>query len=300
MKSSFIDHLELFFKKLIPLSVQPTDAVPVYTKDETIKAVIFDVYGTLIISESTDTIQASYNASMLTESLTHSGFQIKVPETDLMNILSLFEKEVITGKEQAKASGIPFPELNIVDVWQRTLKQAEKKDLIAFTRKTDIKRFVFIFELNSNQVWPMPGLKETLAVLKSRGYPLGIVSNAQFYTPVILNYFLYGELKEDEFVDGFEEDLCVFSYKILKAKPDTVIFESLIEPLDRRGLTPENVLYVGNDMLKDIYAAAQVGFKTCLYAGDSRVYHLRKDYPEVSKIKPNHIITELKQLREVL
>ena len=269
-------------------------------KVDNIKAVIFDIYGTLIISSSGDIMQSSYDASMFSVALSASGFQINVAEEELIDIHPIFEKEVIQGKEIATKSGIPFPELNIVEVWQRTLKKAEAKGLISSNRFPNYKLFTFLFELNSNQVWPMPGLKESLDELKGKGYPLGIVSNAQFYTPVIMNYFLYNKIKGDEFIDGFENDLSVFSYKMLRGKPDTAVYEELVEPLRKRGLSPKDVLYVGNDMLKDIYAASQVGFKTCFYAGDMRAYRLRKDHPEASRVRPDFIITELKQLNDFL
>ncbi len=300
MEISFLDKLQPFLRKIKPIDVQPTGAKPAYVKVDNIKAIIFDIYGTLIISSSGDIMQSSYDASMFSVALSASGFQINVAEEELIDIHPIFEKEVIQGKEIATKSGIPFPELNIVEVWQRTLKKAEAKGLISSNRFPNYKLFTFLFELNSNQVWPMPGLKESLDELKGKGYPLGIVSNAQFYTPVIMNYFLYNKIKGDEFIDGFENDLSVFSYKMLRGKPDTAVYEELVEPLRKRGLSPKDVLYVGNDMLKDIYAASQVGFKTCFYAGDMRAYRLREDHPEASRIKPDFTITELKQLNDFL
>ena len=300
MDNTFVNKLEPFLKAIKPIAIQPTGAKPLYRKDGAVKAVIFDIYGTLIISASGDIMQSTYDASMFTQALTSAGYEIKVPEEALMGIHKIFEKEVIQGKTDAKASGIPFPELNIVEVWKVTLLQAEELGLIASVATSDVKLFTFIFELNSNPVWPMPGLKEALKGIQAKGYPMGIVSNAQFYTPVIMNWFLYQKIQADEFIDNFDKSISVFSYKMLKGKPDTAVYEALIQPLKEKGLTPQEVLYVGNDMLKDIYAASQVGFKTCFYAGDMRAYRLRQDHPEASKVKPDYVITELSQLLEIL
>ncbi len=300
MENIYLEKLPPFLEKIQPIEIIPTKAVPSFKRDKDIKAVIFDIYGTLIISASGDIMQSSYDASMFKDALEKSGFAINVDVEKLIDIHPIFEKEVIDGKENSRKEGVPFPELNIVEVWKRTLDKAEKQGIIKKAGDVDYRLFTFIFELNSNQVWPMPGLKEALAGIKSKGYPMGIVSNAQFYTPVIMNYFLYDEIKGDEFLDGFEKDLSIFSYKMLKGKPDTSVYEVLIDPLKKRGLKPENVLYVGNDMLKDIYAASQVGFKTCFYAGDMRAYRLREDHPEASKANPDYTITELNQLNQIL
>lgn len=300
MQHTFFDKLKPFLEKIEPMAVRPTNAIPKYQKANGIKAVIFDIYGTLIISASGDIMQDSYDASMFRNALTHANYEILVPEKKLMAIHRIFERQVTIDKQVGKENGTPFPELNLVEVWYSTLKKAEADGLIAMNADSDIRLFTILFELNSNKVWPMPGLKETLADLKEKGYPLGIVSNAQFYTPVIMNYFLHNQLKEDEFIDGFEKDLSVFSYKLLRGKPDPSIYEELVEPLKQRGLTPQDVLYVGNDMLKDMYAASQVGFKTCFFAGDQRAYRLRENHEGASAMQPDYIITSLEQLKEIL
>jgi putative hydrolase of the HAD superfamily len=300
MTLSYLNHLEPFLKEIQPMELKPTGAVPSYRRDEGIKALIFDIYGTLIISASGDIMQAGYDASMFKRALDASGFEILVPEAGLMAIHKIFEAEVTRGKAEAQAAGTPFPELDIVEIWRKTLDRAEAQGIVRATDKADLRLFTFIFELSSNQVWPMPAMKETIDALKSRGYPLGIVSNAQFYTPVMMNYFFSGKVHGEEFLDGFERDLSIFSYKMLKGKPDTAVYEALVAPLARRGLKPQDVLYVGNDMLKDIYASQQVGFKTCFYAGDMRAYRLREDHPQASKTKPDYVITELPQLLEIV
>jgi putative hydrolase of the HAD superfamily len=300
MTLSYLNHLEPFLKEIQPMELKPTGAVPSYRRDEGIKALIFDIYGTLIISASGDIMQAGYDASMFKRALDASGFEILVPEAGLMAIHKIFEAEVTRGKAEAQAAGTPFPELDIVEIWRKTLDRAEAQGIVRATDKADLRLFTFIFELSSNQVWPMPAMKKTIDALKSRGYPLGIVSNAQFYTPVMMNYFFSGKVHGEEFLDGFERDLSIFSYKMLKGKPDTAVYEALVAPLARRGLKPQDVLYVGNDMLKDIYASQQVGFKTCFYAGDMRAYRLREDHPQASKTKPDYVITELPQLLEIV
>ena len=53
---------------------------------------------------------------------------------------------------------------------------------------------------------------------------------------------------------------------------------------------------LGNDMKKDVYTARQAGFRTILFAGDKNSIRWRRDDPEIEGVKPDFIITELKQL----
>jgi putative hydrolase of the HAD superfamily len=296
----YIEKIGPFLQQMEPMQAIATGALPFFKKDPDIKAVLFDIYGTLIISASGDIMQASYNAPMFSDALNGSGFLVRAGEGELMQMQMIFENEVKNGKESAKANGIPFPELDIVKIWQQVLEICESKGLIEFTQHSDIKLYTILFELKSNQVWPMPGMKGVVQALKQKGYPLGIVSNAQFYTPVIMNYFLHDIISSAEDIEGFEPELSIYSYKILRGKPDTFIYEQLLHPLKERGWSPKDVLFVGNDMLKDIYAASQLGFKTCFFAGDKRAYRLRKKHEGAAQCRPDHAITNLNQLLDIL
>lgn len=160
-----------------------------------------------------------------------------------------------------------------------------------------IKCMTFVFEILSNRLYPMPGMKEVIKKLSGHGIPLGIVSNAQFYTPVVLNYFLSNRVSEEDTVDFFDPDLTIFSYKYRRSKPDLYLFQVLATALEKKyGLQPADVLIVGNDMQKDIYASHITGFRTALFAGDRKSLRLRKEVEIVKNTRPDYIITDLRQL----
>ena len=139
----------------------------------------------------------------------------------------------------------------------------------------------------------MPGLLETLSGLRGKKIMLGILSNAQFYTPILFetlcNHQSLTEL-------GFDPDLCLFSYLEGEGKPSPNLFSTLALRLDDYGIAASETLYVGNDMLKDIWPAADVGWQTALFAGDNRSLRLRKDDPRMRHVQPTMVIDDLRQL----
>jgi putative hydrolase of the HAD superfamily len=159
-----------------------------------------------------------------------------------------------------------------------------------------LKFMAIRFECAVNPVWPMPGLESVLESLSKRGMPLGIVSNAQFYTPIMLESFTGKRLSEL----GFQEDLSVWSYRERLGKPSVELFETLNRSLSSRGIRPEQALYVGNDMLNDIWTASQAGLKTALFAGDQRSLRLRETDDRCQGLEPDVVITELNQLVHIL
>jgi putative hydrolase of the HAD superfamily len=62
------------------------------------------------------------------------------------------------------------------------------------------------------------------------------------------------------------------------------------------GLSTAACLYVGNDMLNDIYPAKQLGFQTALFAGDKRSLRLRTDDARCVNLFADLVLTDLGQL----
>lgn len=300
-----MEYIEKWLRELQEIKPLITHEKPEIEKLENIKAIIFDIYGTLLVSSSGDIDQAEISGSILKTALKEAGYyfasaDMENDERIAARLLAQFVKLIHHHQERHRNSGNPFPEVDIRQVWEDMLDYAISQQILKKTKQSDPLKLTFIFELLSNKVWPMPDMNEIIRYLSEKGYPLGIVSNAQFYTPVMMNFFLSGKISSDERITHFDPDISVFSYKLLKAKPDISIFEPVTKNLEKKfGIRPDESVFIGNDMYKDIYTAASSGMKTILFAGDKRSLRLRKEQPEVKGVKPDVVITELEQLKQI-
>lgn len=295
----FIEELLSNLKPIEPLT---TGIKADFEKDPNIKGVLFDIYGTLLISSSGDIDRTELSAQNLQLALESSNIKlISSSDIALDSILCDFDYTIRICHQEARKNDIPYPEIDILSIWEIVLIHAKRKKLISYNGDADIMRLTCMFEFLCNKVYPMPGMLPLLDKLSKYNYPKGIVSNAQFYTPVVLNYFLKGEISLNDTVHLFDPELTVFSYKLGISKPDTGLFKELIPILKRKyGLSPGEVLFVGNDMHKDIFAGQKAGFKTALFAGDRRSLRLHSNEISLQKIKPDFIITHLDQIEEIL
>nr|WP_319266960.1 HAD family hydrolase [uncultured Draconibacterium sp.] len=288
-------------EKLQPI---PTTFCPNLKTDskEKIKAVIFDIYGTLLISSSGDIDQASLNKDNMRAAMEAGGFDFADCKEEACSfLLNQLQEQVKEQHEALKTKGHPYPDVDIFKVWQGMFEAAQNKGLLKLSGNESWSDTIMVFELLSNRVYPMPGMKEVLLEIKKMGIPIGIVSNAQFYTPIIMNYFLTGEFSTDHHINLFEEDLSVYSYKELRAKPDTALFEKFIPILNSKyNIEPSETIFVGNDMLKDVYTATKAGLRTVLFAGDERSLRLREDDERVKGMFPDFIINDLQQLTKII
>lgn len=302
MELNFRSDIKKWLDNLKKLQPIPTDFCPNLKSDSPVKAVIFDIYGTLLISSSGDIDQASMTEKGMKEAMKASGFSIEnLNETVYSFLLKQLPLKIKANHNELKTKGYPFPDVDIFKVWAEMFAEAEKAGLLKLTGDESLADVIIVFEILSNKVYPMPGMKEVLVELKSRGIPLGIVSNAQFYTPIIMNYFLTGEFSTKQEIDFFDPELSVYSYKELRAKPDVALFNKIKSTLKNKyKLQPTDAVFVGNDMLKDVYTAKNSGVRTALFSGDKRSLRIREDDQRAKGIFPDFFVNDLMQIIEII
>ncbi|MBN2532117.1 MAG: HAD family hydrolase [Spirochaetales bacterium] len=282
-----------------PLS---TGVLPVLPSIPGIKAVFFDIYGTLLISSSGDVDVMEIPEQNVVKAFEKTG--IKFLTGEKRKAAACLNRELIHTirriHRERKKKGIPFPEVDIIDIWKQVLVSSEMKAFIKLPGSFNYSEFAFLFEMFNNPLSPMPGMKMVLTWLSGKRIIPGIISNAQFYTPLLLHYFLSGVFTGNYEEYLFRGDCMFFSYRYGRAKPDRFLYERAREKCRELGISPEAILYTGNDMRNDILPAKRTGFRTVLFAGDKRSLRLREDDAEASAIKPDAVITELSQLYDII
>lgn len=262
----------------------------------TIRGVLFDVYGTLVQS-------AAGEISLHTEDERARPFYrlteaLRVPMSfDRVEALAQRYYEKIAEVHAARrALGVRHPEVNIITVWHSLTEEFPELLKGGQTGQFPQARWLALrFELEANPVAPMPGARELIGELRKREQLLGIVSNAQFYTPLLFP-LLFGGTPEEL---GFA--FSVWSYREGEAKPSEKLYRNAAEWFDKAyNVKPEELLMIGNDLRNDVAPAAAVGMKTALFGGDQRSLRLRSDDPAFRDTRPDIVLTNLRQLHEVL
>jgi putative hydrolase of the HAD superfamily len=272
------DHLLGYIGPLLPLSTSLNSGGVI---EENIRCLLFDIYGTMFISGSGD-IGIARRKSQQTrylEKLIYKYHLKKNPQTLLDDFFSVIDGEHARLKEK----GVDSPEVEIERIWAKVLGLEELDDA---------REFAVEFEMIVNPVYPMPNLDKMLSACRQSHIQMGIISNAQFFTPYLFQWFFDSNPENL----GFNRDLIFYSYKAGHAKPSTVMFERAAENLGHMNIPCHSALYIGNDMLNDIVPAKKTGFKTALFAGDARSLRLRKDHPVCKSLSPDIVVTDLLQL----
>ena len=281
--------------------LEPVDGTSRTEKLNGIRAVVFDVYGTLInywrpgLDESEQRehfLRASFRE--VADRFRFTGLLVEMnPEEDPGKTLyDLYHGCIALCHENARKKGEDFPEVKIEEVWGLILLMLKRRgydpEKAAPGQANDLARYLaYTYNFFSLGRELYPGVVDALAGLKKNNIVLGIVSNAQFYTPVDLTLLVRDQSKGayDDFNELFDPELTFFSYEYNVAKPHG-LFRQLYDALYEYQILPRQTVFAGNDLVIDIAPAQQAGLKTAHFIGDKRsaFFHGREDeiLPDIS------------------
>jgi putative hydrolase of the HAD superfamily len=286
----------------VPPAKIPPDFARLHGADlpRTPLAVAVDVYGTLLGSATGEigpggAIRAIDSSTADSSAEEEYALGLAFPR-DMAARLRAF---VAADHEAARSRGIPWPEVDAASVFARALGLGTE----------DGARACVAWECAVNPCAAMPGAAEFLASCAARGRALGIVSNAQFYTPLFIEEAFGASLFASEAIAtetaerpclGFEPGAVLWSYETGRAKPDPWMFKELARRMAARGVEPERILYVGNDALNDCAAAGEAGLMTALFCGDARSCKWRPGEPRVEACPPGTLVLSWDELRRIV
>src|SRR5258708_2153861 len=207
------------------------------------KVIFWDVYGTLVMAQrgNLDSLVQREAELRTVFERTVKNFGLDVPPERLHE---LFLRGIRAEREARVAQGIAYPEVRIDEIWFKLLEKFRPEDppTINFAREVSL-----FFQRQANPTQLQPHAFDVLTALKQRGVRHGIVSNAQFYTPIELSLLLRDEsaCAICTYESIFDPLLVFFSFDLGVAKPDLALFRRAVEALTRADVMPDDCVFVG-------------------------------------------------------
>jgi putative hydrolase of the HAD superfamily len=287
--------------ELPPLPAAFEELLPVLARNQKkIRAVLFDVYGTLFCSAAGDISHAAKDAAS-SPGAVNAGAALDALARQYGlagEEMRSFFRQKVAGIHELRLAETPWPEVQVEEIWADFLHERNSRPSCNGDARSSAasRELALRYELAVNPVYPMPGAAETIAALRGAGCVMGIISNAQFFTPLLFEAF-FGALPEKL---GFDPSLLIWSFETGEAKPSPGLFETAARWLEARGIAAADCAFVGNDMLSDIYGSINAGFQGVLFAGDSRSLRLREGETLVQDLRPSSVIRSLGDLSAIL
>lgn len=272
-------------EEVIPLKNEKSLCTPL----EGIKAVVFDVYGTLIHSAAGDiNIDSARHAEYFSVDEIGLHMTHHAVSSLLKNYIMMKHTEI------RDTHNIAYPEIDAIQMW-RAVSKDKAFPLDALT-DTEAALCAVAYEMYNNPSCEMPSAMLVLETLHKRGLVLGIVSNAQFYTPL----FLQAIFQKYPLWNTLQFPVQVWSYTMQEAKPSIKLFEHMLEGFAPLNIQANEIIYIGNDKRNDIAPPQSLGIHTMLFAGDTLSYRPRDDDIIMQNIRPDAIITTLQDIPHLI
>jgi putative hydrolase of the HAD superfamily len=221
------------------------------------KAILFDLYGTLIDIETDESMEEIYRG--IAHYLTYHGVYLRRGEVR--------ERYYRIMKQQKEARAEAYPEIDVEAIWNEFLMQEGIKSTTL--RGQLAKVIAHLYRgISRNRLQLYPDVKRVLNELQAR-YRLALISDAQ-------SCFALPEIRAVG-LDGYFESIVISSHYGYR-KPDPRLFR---KTLGNMALEPGEVIWVGNDMFRDIYGARLLGIRNIFIdsnQGEKSYKNIAADY----------------------
>jgi putative hydrolase of the HAD superfamily len=275
-----------------------------------VRAVIFDVYGTMINYWRPGFEDKEVRESMLAQAFAEVADRFGMgatlrkinPQDAPARTLGDFYNGLLSlNRRKSVNAGAELPEVRVEDVWSvilmilarngydiraripgdvsasASMSTSASKSISTPTSTStqtstkDFARYLaYTYNFFSMGRELYPGVASALKRLKDGNIVLGILSDAQLYTPIDLTLLLRDQSggRIDDWNELFDVDLTFLSCEYGFVKPSEVLFRRLFDALYEYQITPAQTVFAGNDIAADIEPAAALGMRTALFCGD--------------------------------
>jgi putative hydrolase of the HAD superfamily len=241
------------------------------------KGLCFDFYNTLVRIVDDEYQEENFELvrSYLIEMLGCSEFS--VPNATQIRNMYYHEIDVVYSRKMLTSE---HPDVDLTSIWQSVLtREIVPPDAFSTSDgKKKLNELLTAFRSSAIKIFePIEDAKITLKKLKEQGITIGILSDAQ---PA---YF------EKEFMESGIMDFADF--RILSVdhgvrKPSEDLFN---EALRSSNLPPEEIVFVGDDMFRDIFGAKRIGMSAVYIPSEHGISYYED-------CKPDEVIRSIKEL----
>ncbi len=293
-----------------PPDVISAKAKPGLVRLPDVRVVVWNVYGTLLRISGGQLYLEHPQKLMMEVALDKTlqefkmwGSMSRKPGQPAEYLGQLYTK-ALDEQRTAPSPGEKHPEFLSEVVWESIVRKLLQKDyqfdVSFYGSLNELSRKIAYFFHASLQGTACYGTAfQTLQALNHLGLKQGLLGNGQIFTPVQLERGLQEQNEDANLEELFDPNLIVLSHQLRGKKPSERIFREFFERVETEGITPEQILHVGNTIEEDLIPAKRLGWRTALFAGDKGSLQATPEQLKQNASKPDLLVTELLQLRKV-
>lgn len=244
-----------------------------------IRAVVFDVGGTMHVSHPDDQIRIEFSRKVL-GILADAGMPIEQKPEDFYASL---HRNAELYKGWSEQSGRELPSEQIWGDYYLKPYHPDKEKLAPLS-----ERLSYLFDSERSRIEPRPQLLETVKAIHAMGLSIGVISNiiSLTYVPEVLKRYGISDYMS----------CVVLSSETGIRKPKAGIFRIAEEKL---GLAPDQLAYVGDTLSRDVIGTRVAGWRLMIQIQNPLTLFRDQKYLD-SGYKPDYLISQLDEIPAII
>lgn len=291
---------------------EPAKATPYLAPLDGIKAVVWNVYGTLLTISDGQLLLRHPQAIRMQVAMEKTIHEFNMwasmtrrPGQPWEYFLPKYNDAV----EQATLAGGcqkgDFPEVNSAQVWAKLLELLSRKEYeYDEDRYGDwdeyAEKVAYFFQLCLQGCQGAKSALQSVTAVAEAGLQQGLLAEAQPYTLAQLLQGLERQGRLPPLAKLFAPGCLIQTYELGVRKPSLSLYRQCRERFGELDIAPEQILYVSSRVAEDLAVAKQQGFRTALFAGDKLSLKATAAECKDPATKPDRLITNLNQIQIIL
>lgn len=290
----------------------PVKARPTLAPLPDVKAVLWDVYGTLL-----RTPDGAFTLFPEPELRLHVALEKTIQEFNMWN--SMYRKPgppwqslIQQYRDYAerlrmlptKRKG-DFTDVNLVHIWRAVLDRLFDKDYTydsATLGDADelSEKIAWFFHRNLQATIARPGALEAITELAERGVLQGVFADGQPFTLLQLTRDLQRQGLSKAIYEFFPAGRNLLSWKMGIRKPSQSLYQQAIMQLQDSGVQPHEILHISCRLQTDLVPAKAAGLKTALLAAEKTGLEAASKFIKDPQTRPDRLLTEMSQITAII
>jgi len=293
-----------------PPDVQPANAKPHLRTMRGVKAVVWNVYGTLLaiplgelVFEHPQKLVMDVALDKTIDEFKMWGSMSRKPGRPSEYMKHLYDQELLLNK--AATGGERFPEVLAERIWEGLIKKLFQKeyqfDAGFFGSLNEFsKKVAYFFHASLQGVAAEPNAATAMQLVADVGLQQGLLADGQCFTEVQLARSLKAQDSTLNLDAILPPKLRILSCEVRARKPSETIMRQAQLALAERGIRPEETLHVGSRIARDVIPARKIGFRTALYAGDRASLDATAEALKDPAQRPDALLIDLADVTKLL
>lgn len=291
---------------------EPVKAKPATALLPGIRAVLWDVYGTLLrtadgcftlFPEPELRLQVALEKTIQEFNMWNSMYRKPGPPWQSMLPQYRDYAERIS-MLSTKLKG-DFTDVSLTDLWRAIIdrlfdKEYQYDESLYGTEAGLAEKVAYFFHCNLQATEARPNALRALTEVAEAGFKQGVLSDGQSFTMVQLTRCLAEQGNASAMVPLLTPQANLLSYQMAIRKPSRSLFAQAVSQLQNLGIAAEETLHVSCRLKTDLVPAKSAGMKTALLACEKKGLEAPADLLKDPETRPDRLLTDVSQIMSVI